>query len=57
MLLSPRAEAALFAVLCTGRPSMLDLFQIQQLQVQLQKRANVRQVLNEQSARTKEFQS
>ena len=46
MLLSPRTEAALFAVLCTGQPSMSDLIYIQNLRAEPSSRANVRHHLD-----------
>jgi hypothetical protein len=55
MLLTPRREAALFAVLVSGQPSMSDLFEIQNLQADLVRRSQIRQHLDDQSRRAEEM--
>lgn len=54
MLLTTQREAALFAVLVSGKPSVADLFEIQNLQAELVQRSQVRNHLDNQSRRAQE---
>lgn len=54
MILTTRQEAALFAVLIDGKPTLTDLVEIQNLQAALARRHHTRQQLDAMSANAKE---
>lgn len=55
LVLTTRQEAALRAVLCSGKPTMADLLEIQNLQAKLETRAATRDHFNQMSRRSEEM--